>query len=110
MVRTTPQTIQCGRDFLIHEFWDYDTRRKILFNRSFFNIRGGITEAGYCLRLFTPRELTALFQNAGLGVQRIFGDYDGAEYERAISPMMLVIGEKHGRQRVKALSHGKRQY
>jgi ubiquinone/menaquinone biosynthesis C-methylase UbiE len=110
MVRTTPQTIQCGRDFLIHEFWDYDTRRTILFNRTFFNIRGGITEAGYCLRLFTLRELTALFQNAGLGVRRIFGDYDGAKYDRAISPMMLVIGEKPGRQRVKALSHGKRQY
>jgi len=94
MVRKTPQTIQCGRDFVIHEFWDFDARRKILFNRTSFNIRGGITEAGYCLRLFTLRELTALFQNAGLGVRRIFGDYDGAEYVREASPMMLVIGEK----------------
>ncbi len=91
MIRHSPQTLQCGKDFLIHEMWDYDDEKKIVYNRTHFTVRGKQSQAGYEMRLFTQSELKRLFQKAGLKVVISFGNYDGSDYFPDSSPYLLVI-------------------
>jgi ubiquinone/menaquinone biosynthesis C-methylase UbiE len=94
MIRYSPQTLQCGKNFLIHEMWDYDKEKKILYNRTNFNVRGKQSQAGYEMRLFTQTEIKRFFKKAGLKVVKTFGDYDGSRYSRVASPHLLVIAKK----------------
>jgi len=94
MIRHSPQTLQCGKDFLIHEMWDYDKEKKILYNRTSFTVRGKKSQAGYEIRLFSQAELKRLFQKAGLKVVKTFGNYDGSPYSPDASPHLLVITQK----------------
>lgn len=90
MTRETPQTLQAGEDFLIHEFWDYNTESDVLYNRSVFMMEGKEESAGYRLRLYSPDEMEALLEKVGFSLTKIFGDYDGQDYSENESPKMLV--------------------
>lgn len=94
MARQNPQTLQCGLEFAIHEIWGYDEAQNLLHNKTTFNIRGKTAQAGYCLRLYTKGELSALFKKAGLSVVRAYGDYSGEPYSRSASPYLILIGKK----------------
>ena len=96
MLRHTPQTLQCGPHFMIHELWDYEPSEKILYNKSTFNIKGAETQAGYQLRLFTRGEMKSLFNRAGLRLEKCFGDYDGFPYSVSASPHLIAVGGKSG--------------
>ncbi len=95
MVKSSPQTIQCGQDFVIHEMWDYAPKARLLYNRTIFNIRGKKSQTGYCLRIFTAGELRKLFAQAGMEVAATFGDYDGSPYSAARSPNLLLVGRRN---------------
>lgn len=96
MIRSSPQTLQCGDGFLIHEMWDYDQDHGILYNKSTFTIKDRQTLVGYQLYLFSRSELNALFKKAGFRVIQSYGDYDGSPYSLTGSPYLLLVGERMG--------------
>jgi len=96
MVKHSPQTLQCGPGFLIHELWDYDRGDKMLYNKTNFTIKGKSTTTGYQLRLFTRGELARLFERARLVPGISCGDYKGNPYSPGSSSFLLMIGRRKG--------------
>ncbi|MBN1901843.1 methyltransferase domain-containing protein [Candidatus Sumerlaeota bacterium] len=96
MVRNSPQTLQCGNGFLIHELWDYDEDQCTLHNKTTFTIEDRQTRVGYQLYLFSRGELASLFKKTGFRVIQTFGDYEDSPYSLTGSPYLLIVGEKTG--------------
>lgn len=46
------------------------------------------------VRAYTPRELKAMFQRAGLCVENVFGDLEGAAFDEKRSPRCVVLARK----------------
>ena len=96
MVKHNQQTIQCGEEYMIHEFWDYEKETELLYNKTAFHINGESRTGQYTLRLFTKGQLKKILRKCGFEVENIYGDYDGSAWSLAGSPHMLFVARKRG--------------
>lgn len=56
-----------------------------------------ITEYEERVMLFSKSEFTGLFENAGLSLHSIYGDYEGSPFQEEASPRQLARFERSGR-------------
>ncbi len=96
LVRSHPQTLQCGPGFFIHEMWDYDRGKQILYNWTTFENDSESSTASYRIRLYSLTELKTMLRRSGMNVEKAWSDYEGTPFHPHSSPTLLVKARLKG--------------
>ena len=82
--------IKVNERFSLHNRWDKQTQRYI--SRRTVDNRTDVKNTS-SMRLYTPRQMQILFEQAGLTVEEIYGSLSGDKYKRS-SQWMITVGRK----------------
>jgi SAM-dependent methyltransferase len=123
IIRRNPRVRYAGGDCEAEEYFAWDPREECLCNRTIWRWRPASTTAApadpaapdysqfsaelpqaagprtrtergaYRVRLYTPRQITALLQSAGFAPQALYGDFASTPYNPHTSDRMLVIAQ-----------------
>jgi len=56
-----------------------------------------IRKSGFCIHLYSLRELSGMLRGAGFDIAGVWGNYQGDKYE-PLSPRMILVGQKCSRE------------
>ena len=91
LVRRQPCIRYCMDGHEATERFAWDAAGQCLLNRTRWSWPGGGEEAGYRLRLYTPRQIEQLLGRAGFRILRSYGDFQGNPYQPGRSDRLLLI-------------------
>ncbi|NQU43890.1 methyltransferase domain-containing protein [bacterium] len=94
LITEHPRTQQQVYDLLLTEDWDYDPDSGILHNKTHIELAGRAIERCYDLKLYHLEEIRALLDGIGLETEKVFGDFDGEDYDTEESTRMIVVAQK----------------
>jgi ubiquinone/menaquinone biosynthesis C-methylase UbiE len=80
------------RDYRIRRWWNHETRR---VEKEIEVRRGGSTGTfRESVRGYTPEELTAMFERAGLTIEALWGDFDGSPVGPGCPRVIVLAGKR----------------
>jgi len=93
LANLVPETSEQRKNYLIRQFRRYDPAGKRLEKKII--IEEGTNRRVYneSVRVYTPEEITAMLEHAGLQPADIYGNFDGVPYGPD-SPRMILTGTR----------------
>jgi SAM-dependent methyltransferase len=90
-----PSTVRNHEEYEIHENrWIDRESDRINKTTAVFKDGHEISRSGESVRLYSDTDFEALLAKGGLRVEKIFGDYTGADCCDPTQPRMIVVGHK----------------
>lgn len=82
-----------GRYEAIEEF-RWDPQKQTMHNRTRWKWPGGMEQATYALRLYTPARIKRMLERAGFEIEKVYGDFKGRAFTARESDRLLIFARK----------------
>ncbi len=81
-------------NLLLTEDWSFNPTTHVLHNETQIELEGRATERSYDVRLYTLEEMQALFEQAGLELEKTYGEFSGDPYDTEESTRLILVARK----------------